>query len=153
MSLPLAEKTVIVAPERDRKALDIVARALQTTKPSSARRSHIVISDQAPPLILPESLFQVISRAVRQLANGNGVSILPVTAELSTQQAAGILNVSRPYVVKLLENGQIPFRLVGTHRRVRLRDVMAYRARQQKKSRAALEALVADSQELDLYDE
>ena len=78
------------------------------------------------------------------------MSVLPVESELTTSQAARFLNVSRPYLSRLLDAGKIPFRLVGTHKRVRLSELKAYRERQDAESYAALAELQAQAQELNM---
>jgi excisionase family DNA binding protein len=81
------------------------------------------------------------------MAAGRGVTLIPQKAELTTVQAAEILNVSRPFLIKLLESKEIPYRKVGKHRRVKMEDVMAYKDRIDKERESILDALVADAQE------
>ena len=118
-------------------------------QPSQAR----LVGPDAHEITIPPSLYAVLLEALRLLTDGNGVSVLPATAELTTQQAADLLNVSRPSVVKLLEDGAIPFHKAGSHRRISLQDLLIYKARRDDHARETLHELVTESQELDLYDE
>ncbi len=93
----------------------------------------------------------MLAQILAMLANGQGVQIMPDSAELTTQQAADFLNVSRPYLIKLLEAEKIPFRMVGTHRRVRFQDLREYRSRDDLARRKAADDLTELSQELGLY--
>lgn len=101
-------------------------------------------------LDIPPSTANLIRDLLRQLALGKAVAVVAEDAEITTQQAADLLNVSRPYVVGLVEKGEVPARLVGRQRRLLLGDVLAYRRVSKGSARAALEEMVAISQDLDL---
>jgi excisionase family DNA binding protein len=103
---------------------------------------------------LPDELYTVIRAAVHALLAGRGISIAPHTALLSTQEAADLLGISRPTLVKLLENGEIPFEQSGQrrHRRVRLADVEAYRQSARQSRRSALRELTRAADDDGLYE-
>jgi len=99
---------------------------------------------------LPVSVGPLLVEILQEIAAGSVVAVLRKDAELTTQQAAELLNVSRPYLVRLLEDGTVPFRKVGTHRRVRFDDVLRYKTKTDAARRRALDELAADAQELDM---
>ncbi|MFI6171917.1 helix-turn-helix domain-containing protein [Nocardia sp. NPDC051052] len=99
-------------------------------------------------LVLPRQAVSLLAFILAQAADGRGVSVVPSHAEFTTQQAADMLNVSRPYVVTLLEAGEIPFRLVGRHRRIRYEDLKAYQQQNEAKSKAAADELATLGQDL-----
>ena len=99
---------------------------------------------------LPAPVGALLLKILEDMAAGNPVAVLRKDAELTTQQAADILNVSRPFLIGLLEQGALPFRKVGTHRRVRIADVLRYKNEKDAARRQALDELVADAQKLEL---
>jgi excisionase family DNA binding protein len=102
---------------------------------------------------LPEGIHELLVSIVENLKAGNGVTVIPMHAELTTVEAAELLNVSRPYLIKQLQAGELPYHMVGTHRRLRLADVLAYRDRMDQEAESALAAMTAEAEELGLYGE
>ena len=102
-------------------------------------------------LVIPRPTAIMFAQILDLLAQGRGVQIFPKEVELSTQQAAAMLNVSRPYLIGLLEADKIPFRKVGRHRRIRLEDLMDYKRQDDLKRRVAADKLAELTEELDLY--
>jgi excisionase family DNA binding protein len=111
-----------------------------------AARVRVIDGNQE--IEVPVSALRLLVDILAQMAQGNAVSIVPIHAELTTQEAADFLNVSRPFLIGLLEGGALPFRRVGTHRRVLFKDLMDYRARSQVNRKAALDELAAQAQAL-----
>jgi excisionase family DNA binding protein len=111
-------------------------------------RLEVKAGTSSEELVLPASALRLLVRALAEMGEGNAVTLTPVRAELTSQQAADLLNVSRPHLVKLLDEGAIPSRKVGTHRRVRLEDALAYKRAFEARRHAALDELEALSQDL-----
>ena len=97
--------------------------------------------------MLPGQTLQILLNVLSEMSKGNAISLIPHHQEVSTQEAANLLNVSRPFLVGLLEKGDIPFRKVGAHRRVLLTDVLAYKEETEQMRTQALDELAALSQE------
>lgn len=98
-------------------------------------------------LILPRQAINLLRDVLADMAQGNAVTIVPMHAEMTTQQAANILNVSRPYLVKLLEKGELGFTKVGTHRRICFEDLMEYKQKIKQQSTQAMDELAKQAQE------
>jgi len=113
-----------------------------------AERARVQFDDND--MILPRDALELLRDLLAEMAQGNAVTIVPTHAELTTQEAADILNVSRPHLVKLLEAGEIPFSRVGTHRRIRYQDLLAYKAERDRKSEDAMDELARQAQENDM---
>lgn len=103
--------------------------------------------------VLSEPVFLLLERIIEVLASGDALTVVPVGKELTTQQAAHILNVSRQYVVRLLEEGELPHSKTGTHRRVRMEDVLAYKRQRDRARMASLDELSQLSQDFGGYTE
>ena len=140
----------VLVPDHDASTV----RELDEMLTSEAARGGAVLrSPSGHELLLPHSVYRVLEQVVHEMARGNAVRVLPVKAELSTQQAADLLNVSRPHLVKLLERGEIPYHRAGSHRRVVLEDLLVYKDRRDRERHDALDEITRISGEIGLYDE
>jgi len=145
MTMPTLERTVLPPDE----SLDALLAMLNRP---GAEPSTTLSGPNGEHLVLPPEVFEVLRGVVEAMAHGQAVTIAPVDQRLTTQEAADLLGVSRPTLVKLVESGQIPFEQPGRHRRVRLADVLAYRAQASTDRRAALDRMVEIADEADMYE-
>ncbi|HLI35921.1 MAG TPA: helix-turn-helix domain-containing protein [Streptosporangiaceae bacterium] len=122
-----------------------------TSHPGGQDLKLLVETGDDDALIVPRQAAVMLAQILGYLANGQGVRVTPSNAMLTTQQAADFLNVSRPYLIKLLEAGDIPFERVGTHRRVPFGALLEYRRRDDQRRRHVADELAQLSQELELY--
>jgi excisionase family DNA binding protein len=128
-------------------------RVLSSVLKSRTKAQQIDLRDSkgaVRTLSVPAAAMRLLLNALTEIGQGNAVSITPIHAELTTQEAADVLNVSRHYLVQLLEKGEIPFHKIGTHRRVRHQDVIDYKNRIDAERRKALNELAAQAQELNM---
>ncbi len=112
-----------------------------------------LVGSDGTTLEIPEPLYEVLVETAKALRQGKAVSIVPTSHELTTQQAADMLSVSRPYLISLLEKREIPYAMVGTHRRIRFEDLLAYRAKRSAMRRRVLADLTTDAQDLGIYED
>jgi excisionase family DNA binding protein len=119
-------------------------------EPESPLRVKIEDDPAEPEVVIPASAFRLLNEVLVQMAQGNSLMLIPVNAELTTQQAADLLNVSRPHLVELLEQQAIPHRKVGTHRRILAQDVMNYKQAIDQKRLKTLDELAKQAQELNM---
>jgi excisionase family DNA binding protein len=107
-----------------------------------------LLSPDGERIEIPESAFEALRIVIDAMADGRSITLVPHDKELTTQEAADILHVSRPHLIKLLDRGDLPFHRVGTHRRIRIEDVLTYRDRRDAERNAALDELTKLSEEL-----
>jgi len=156
----MSELQVIDASPQQRADIERLKDALGTADDSSqekgpqdeVRFGFLVHPDGKIRFPLPEPLFKVLFQAATTLIAGYQVIVAPVQHQLTTQEAADLINVSRTYLVRLLDEGKIASAKVGRHRRVAFGDLMDYKKNRMIERRQALENLIQESEELGLYD-
>ncbi len=137
---------------RDADELDAIHRIDDRIAGAPRQSAALLLGPDGEALSLPASVYTLLRQLVHDLARGKAVTVLPIHAELTTQQAADLLNVSRPFLIRLLEAGDIPFHRVGTHRRIRVEALMEYRRRRSEERRRILGELAREAQELGIYE-
>ena len=128
----------------------ILSPSVQRDRPLALRVLDQAQGEEETVITLPAKAAHLLLDILVLMAEGKAITIIPTHAELTTQQAADLLNMSRPSFVQLVENGEIPFRKVGTHRRVLLSDLMTYKERTDTARKKNLDELAALGQELGL---
>lgn len=149
-TFPRSPETIVLSDE-ERSQVEACLAAL-----SRDGESHSVVSPQLTTsdeiVDLSPELAELLRRLLAALAQGQGVSLVPLHRQLTTQEAADLLNVSRPTLVKVLERGDLPFTLTGRHRRIRLDDLLKYQAEIEERRDKALQALREEAEEEGLYE-
>ena len=136
--------------EQDAHLAREASRALREHCPDGKPLEFHVESAGGVMIKVPATAAKLLKEMLIEMGAGHAVTLVLIETEITTQLAADLLNVSRPFVVGLIDKGELPARMVGTHRRVRLEDVLAYKRRSKTGARAALKEMVAISQELGL---
>ncbi|WP_242618404.1 excisionase family DNA-binding protein [Edaphobacter modestus] len=130
-------ETVVMPPSEEEQIREL-GRMLKLGTPT-------LVGPQNERVDLPESVYNILKDVVRYMAAGRAVSLVPQKQQLTTQLAANLLGFSRPHLIKLLESGAIPYQKVGQHRRVMLKDVMAFQKQRDKARRTALDELAREA--------
>lgn len=142
----MTELQVIDASPEQRADIERIQDAFQSVK------CGFLVSPDGQKFSVPEPLFRVLYQATEALIAGYQVIVAPVQRQLTTQEAADLLNVSRTYLVRLLDDGKIASGKVGRHRRVTFGNLMTYKKQRMVERREALQSLIHESEEAGLYD-
>lgn len=145
MNAILERPDTIVPTQTDAELAAQASRALASRRLVDGLKVRL---DDGQELLLPKAAARLLGHLLTEMAQGNAVTIIPVHAELTTQQAADFLNVSRPHLVSLLEKGELEFHKVGTHRRIKFADLHSYKTKFEARSDSAMDELVKQAQEL-----
>ncbi len=117
-----------------------------------SEKTEIEIGKTNDKIEIPKRALLLLVDILKAMSGGKEISIIPVAAEISTQQGAEILGCSRPYLVKLLDGGRIPFIKVGKHRRVKFEDILKYKRKMKEEQKKHLIDMMVSDEEIGLYD-
>jgi excisionase family DNA binding protein len=147
--------TPVAAPSEQQADIAAIYRLLGSAVRARRRRPAEckLVGPSGETIPIPESMFYILERVAEVMARGDSITIVSAGKEMTTQQAADILNVSRQYLVRLLDGGRISYTKTGKHRRLRIEDVLAFKERRDEERRSSLEELTRASEELGGYDE
>ncbi|NEN23685.1 helix-turn-helix domain-containing protein [Cryomorpha ignava] len=131
-------------------SLDALLNVSNRVKASRKTGVKIKVQETGEFMTIPKKALELLFSIVQNMSEGRSISLVPSDLEVSTQQAADMLNVSRPYLVKLIESGNIPFKKIGSHRRILLQDIIAYQSKLACEREKQLDFLANQAQELNL---
>jgi len=140
----VVEEPISIQPQDAAKLRD-VSRVLR-------RAPAKLVGPKGEHVTLPQPLYNLLKDIVKGLGKGRSLVLMPEEKQLTTQEAGKLLGMSRPYVIRLLDAGEMPYMLVGKHRRISLRDVLAYAKRRSEARRSALDKMARDAYDAGLYD-
>jgi excisionase family DNA binding protein len=152
VAMETIEGASVVLNDADRRLVAELEDFLREHQHDGADNAIMLATADGQQQSLPSFLVRALHMLTTLLARGDDVALVPVHKDLTTYEAAALLNVSRPFLIKLLEEGIIPSTKVGTHRRVRLRDVLEYRRRRSEKNKRLLDEILSFAQKQGGYD-
>ncbi len=144
--------TPVAAPPEQRAGVAALFRLLGAVAQGRQGACKLV-GPSGEEISIPDSVFYVLERVAEVMARGDSITVVPVGKEMTTQQAADLLNVSRQYLVRLLDDGRIPYTKTGKHRRLRVEDVLTFKEQRDRDRKAGLDELVRMSEEFGGYEE
>jgi excisionase family DNA binding protein len=147
--------TPVAAPPDQRAEIEALFRGLDTMAHPPKKRAPKckLVGPKGESLAIPESVFYVLERVAEVMARGDSITIVPVGQQVTTQQAADLLNVSRQYLVRLLDEKRIPFTKTGKHRRLRIEDVLSFKENRDRNRRAGMRELSQLTEEFGGYND
>jgi excisionase family DNA binding protein len=150
INLTAERHSVIPSPAEVEQAKVSSRQIAELTAKAAPEPRYALTDHKGTEIELSESAFRVLVETLNAMADGNAVMLIPIEAEVTTQQAAEMLNVSRPYLVSLLESGEIAFRNVGRYRRIKHQDILDYQASRTHRRKETMDELVTQAQELNM---
>lgn len=148
----MTHTTTIPSKEERLQAYESYDKFSETLREVRENKATVQISETGDAIELPLRALELLAEILKAMKDGNAVSVVPQAAEVTTAVAADMLGCSRPHLVKLLEEGKIPFTKVGRHRRIKFKDVKEYDEKQRKRQREYLIQMMRDAEEDGLYD-
>ncbi|MFZ0565160.1 MAG: helix-turn-helix domain-containing protein [Chlamydiales bacterium] len=153
MTLGFREEDAVMPTPHDIEAALHSSKELAALLPKSGEKGvEFVVrrGKQEYELVIPAGAIRLLLSILTQMSEGNAVTLIPINKELTTQEAADLLHVSRPFLVRLLESGDISYHKVGTHRRVKLTELLAYKKKMEDENQKIREELTREAQEFDM---
>jgi excisionase family DNA binding protein len=147
--------TPVAAPPDQREQVAALSKLLEGMLPERRKPRAPkcrLVGPKGESIPVPDTVFYLLERVVEVMARGDSITIVPVGREVTTQQAADLLNVSRQYLVRLLDEGKLPFQRTGKHRRLRVEDVLAFKQQRDKERQSGLRELTQLSEDFGGYD-